>query len=98
MAIRVRAYTPTPSGGPANAAWRWWLDNVSGPYETYLREDNPLDIVAANRKKVLTYMKWLRDEYGAYMDYHRENNETDRLAELVFKDEHMAALFLMRFP
>jgi hypothetical protein len=98
MVIRVRAYTPTPSGGPANAAWRYWLDNVSGPSKTYLRADNPLDVVAANREKVIEHMKWLQDEYGAYIDYHREGNETDRYAELVFGDEHMAALFLLRFP
>jgi len=98
MAIRVRAYTSTPSGGPANAAWRYWLDNVSGPSKTYLRQDNPLDVVAANREKVIEHMKWLQDEYGAHLDYHRENNETDRLAELVFQDKHMAALFLLRFP
>jgi len=98
MAIRVRAYTSTPSGGPANAAWRYWLDNVSGPSKTYLRRDNPLDVVAANREKVIEHMKWLRDEYGAHIDYHREGNETDRLSELVFQDEHMAALFLLRFP
>lgn len=98
MVVKIRAYTPTPSGGPANAAWRYWLDNVSGPSKTYLRSDNPLDVVAANREKVLEHMNWLRDEYGAYIDYHREGNETDRWAELVFEDEQMAALFLLRFP
>jgi hypothetical protein len=97
MAIRVRAYTSTPSGGPANAAWRYWLDNVSGPSKTYLREDNPLDVVAANREKVLEHMKWLRDEYGAYIDSHREDNPTNRYTQLVFQDDAKATIFLMRF-
>lgn len=94
MAVRIRAYTNTASGGPANAAWRYWLDNISGPSKTYLREDNPLDIVAANREKIIEYMRWLSDEYNAYID---RSEETNTSAELVFNDEHMAALFLLRF-
>jgi len=98
MAIRVRAYTSTPSGGPANAAWRYWLDNVSGSSKTNLRRDDPLEVVARNITMLRAYEDWLQDEYDAHIDHHREGNETDRLAELVFQDEARAALFLLRFP
>lgn len=98
MVIRVRAYTPTPSGGPANAAWRYWLDNVSGLSKTYLRRDDPLEVVAHNITMLKAYEKWLSVNYGAHIDHHTKNNETNVEAQLIFQDEHRAALFLLRFP
>jgi len=98
MAIRVRAYTSTPSGGPANAAWRYWLDNVSGPSKTNLRRDDPLEVVARNITMLKAYEKWLSANYGAHIDHHTKNNETNVEAQLIFQDDAKATLFLMRFP
>jgi len=96
MAIRVRAYTSTPSGGPANAAWRYWHDNLCPPelITPRIKDDYVLD---RNRTMLKAYEKWLYLNYGAHIDSHREGNETNRYSELVFQDEARATLFLMRF-
>jgi hypothetical protein len=97
MAIRVRAYTSTPSGGPANAAWRYWHDTLC-PKELISPRRSEDDVGARNITMLRAYEKWLSANYGAHIDYHREGNETDRLAELVFQDDAKATLFLLRFP
>ena len=93
MAKRVRAYTSTPSGGPANAAWRYWHEHIRPP-----EMEKASSVIELNKYMIQAYEKWLLVNYGAYIDSHREDNPTNRYTQLVFQDEHRAALFLMRFP
>ena len=98
MAIRVRAYTSTPSGGPANAAWRYWLDNLYNR-EIYRNDRSNEEVLELNRIMIGAYEKWLLVNYGAYIDSHSKDNPTNSTyTELVFQDEARAALFLLRFP
>ena len=92
MAIRVRAYTSTPSGGPANAAWRYWHDHIRPP-----ELEKASSVIELNKYMIQAYEKWLLVNYDAHIDSHREDNPTNRYTEMVFQDEHRAALFLMRF-
>lgn len=92
MAIRVRAYTPTPSGGPANASWRYWHDHIRPP-----ELEKASSVIELNKQMIGLYENWLYINYGARIDYHGAN-ETNVEAQLVFQDKHMAALFLLRFP
>ena len=93
MAIRVRAYTSTPSGGPANAAWRYWHDHIRPP-----ELEKASSVIELNKQMISLYENWLYTNYGAHIDSHREDNPTNRYTQLVFEDEHMASLFLLRFP
>ena len=92
MAIRVRAYTSTTSGGPANASWRYWHDHIRPP-----ELEKTSSVIELNKQMIGLYEKWLYLNYGAHIDSHREGNETNRYSELVFQDEARATLFLMRF-
>ena len=96
MAIRVRAYTSTPSGGPANAAWRYWLDNLYNR-EIYRNDRSNEEVLELNRIMIGAYNEWLSINYGAYIDSHSEGNKTNRYTQLVFQDDAKATLFLMRF-
>ena len=93
MAIRVRAYTSTPSGGPANAAWRYWHDHIR-PSELEKADS----VIELNRHMIKAYEKWLLVNYDAHIDSHSEGNKTNRYTQLVFQDDAKATLFLMRFP
>ena len=93
MAIRVRAYTSTPSGGPANASWRYWHDHIRPP-----ELEKADSVIELNKHMIQAYEKWLYVNYGAHIDSHREGNETNRYTQLVFQDEAKATLFLLRFP
>jgi hypothetical protein len=93
MAIRVRAYTSTPSGGPANASWRYWHDHIRPP-----ELEKASSVIELNKQMIGLYENWLYINYGARIDSHREDNPTNRYTQLVFQDKHMAALFLLRFP
>ena len=94
MAIRVRAYTSTPSGGPANAAWRYWHDHIRPP-----ELEKASSVIELNKHMIQEYEKWLLVNYGAHIDSDREYNyPTNKYSELVFQDDAKATLFLMRFP
>ena len=96
MAIRVRAYTSTPSGGPANAAWLYWFDNLYNR-EIYRNNKSNEEVLELNRIMIGAYNKWLLVNYGAHIDSHSEDNLTNRYTQLVFQDDAKATLFLMRF-
>ena len=94
MAIKVRAYTSTPSGGPANASWRYWHEHIRPP-----EMEKASSVIELNRYMIQAYEKWLLVNYGAYIDSHKEDpNPTNRYTQLVFQDDAKATLFLMRFP
>ena len=94
MAIRVRAYTSTPSGGPANAAWRYWHEHIRPP-----EMEKASSVIELNKYMIQAYEKWLLVNYGAYIDSHSKDNPTNSTyTEMVFQDDAKATLFLMRFP
>ena len=98
MVVKIKAYsTKSPTGGPANAAWDHWYENVrTADLKLYL-EANPLNVVAVNRAYIRAFKEWLLVEYEALLDYHYEGNETNNQSELIFTDDAKATLFLMRF-
>lgn len=86
MAVRIKAYYETRSGGPANAAWRYWLDNIHDHHLTM----GPSSLASMN-EQIKLFKIWLRDEYGAKMI------DSEWWSELEFENDAMATLFSMRF-